>query len=261
MSNIEWTEQTWNVIIGCSKISDGCRNCYAINQAYRNNAIAQQIDPNSRGRLGYYQGLTEKRGNRIEWTGQIAFVEEALDIPLKRKKPTIYFVNSMGDLFHEDVTESQLDRVFAVMAQTPQHTYQVLTKRPMSMLDYIQTIDKPLSNVWLGTSLENQKTVSDRTQHLYKIHNRGWKTFYSCEPLLEEIELYLNHEAVDWVICGAESGHGARPFDENWARSLRDQCVATNTPFFYKQKMVDGHKVSLPELDGVVWNQKLQVEL
>jgi len=271
-SKIEWTEQTWNVILGCDKISAGCQNCYAIQQAYRNNAMAQSLEPSKRGRLAYYEGLTEKRGNRTEWTGKIAFVEEALEIPLKRKKPTIYFVNSMGDLFHEDVTDEMLNKIFTVFRRTPQHTYQVLTKRPDRMREYIRTLSwvgrhegyeayqggegsRPLDNVWLGTSIENQKAVIDRAHPLSLINQKGWNTFYSCEPLLEEIDLDLAFFPVDWVICGAESGHGARPFDEDWARCLRDQCVAFNVPFFYKQKMVGSKKISLPELDGKSWSQ------
>jgi protein gp37 len=134
MSNIEWTSKTWNPIVGCSRVSAGCQNCYAINQAYRNAAMGAKLD--NPGRLAYYEGLTEKRGNRVEWTGKVAFVPEALEIPLKTKKPTTWFVNSMSDLFHESVTDEQLDQIFAVIALTPQHTYQVLTKRPERMLEY-----------------------------------------------------------------------------------------------------------------------------
>lgn len=310
MTTIEWTDSTWNPIVGCSKISEGCRNCYAINQAHRNAAMAAKM-PNP-GRLAYYDGLTEKRGDRIEWTGQVRFVPKALEVPIKTRKPTRWFVNSMSDLFHESVTDEQLDRIFAVMAMTPQHTYQVLTKRPERMLEYLtkpcgytdalmscgiaygreslirqatlpwwspsddRGISFPLPNVWLGVTAENQKAADDRIPYL--VQTPAAIRFLSCEPLLEALDLstwvhprqsmtvgFSLVESVkvgdriscvsgiDWVITGAESGHGARPMNEDWVRGLRDQCVPAGVHFFYKQKLVGGHKVGLPELDGKVW--------
>jgi protein gp37 len=114
MTEISWTDKTWNPLVGCSKTSTGCKNCYAVQQAYRNEAIGKTME--NPGRLAYYEGLTEKRGNRIEWTGTVNFVPEALEIPLKRKKPTKWFVNSMSDLFHESVPDEWIDKIFAVMA-------------------------------------------------------------------------------------------------------------------------------------------------
>lgn len=269
MTTIEWTQETWNPILGCSKISEGCRNCYAINQAYRNWSMAQALPEDKRGRLAYYEGLTEKRGDRVEWTGKVAFVPEALEIPLKRKKPTTYFVNSMSDLFHESVADEWIDQIFAVMTLTPQHTYQVLTKRPQRMLKYFDNLNErrikiahnfvyptggflysewrrspksactysilPLPNVWLGTSIENQSVWELRSEALYRLHNQGWKTFYSCEPLLEDLDLYLRHRPVDWVIAGGESGSGARECHIDWIRSLAQQCQSANVPVFVKQ--------------------------
>lgn len=200
MSNIEWTEKTWNPIVGCSKISEGCRNCYAINQSHRNAAMGAKLD--NPGRLAYYEGLTEKRGDRTEWTGKVAFVPEALGIPLKTRKPTTWFVNSMSDLFHESVTDGQLDQIFAVMAASPRHTYQVLTKRPERMLAYFTerhlnrlgtvsgveiAIALPLPNVWLGVTVENQKAADERIPLL--LQTPAAVRFLSCEPLLEDIDL------------------------------------------------------------------------
>jgi protein gp37 len=136
MSTIEWTNETWNPFVGCSKISPGCTNCYAINQAYRNNAMAKEM-PNP-GRMRYYEGLAEKKGDRIDWTGIVRFVPEALEIPFHWKKPRKIFVNSMSDLFHESIPFEQIDQVIAVMALTGHHTYQALTKRPERMLRYFE---------------------------------------------------------------------------------------------------------------------------
>jgi protein gp37 len=133
MSNIEWTKRTWNPMVGCSKVSAGCQNCYAIKDAHR---LAG--NPNSKI-SSVYAGLTERCSDRTEWTGKVNFVPERLQLPLKTRKPTTWFVNSMSDLFHESVTDEQLDQIFAVMALTPQHTYQVLTKRPERMLEYLNS--------------------------------------------------------------------------------------------------------------------------
>lgn len=310
MTTIEWTEQTWNPTVGCSKISAGCQNCYAIRQAHRVWGMGKD-DP--RGQVVHYEGLTEKRGNRIEWTGKIAFAREALEIPLKRKKPTTYFVNSMSDLFHESIPDEWIDQIFVVMALTPQHTYQVLTKRPERMLSYFhksrwdgatyggfplskvaRIVEKlpvpaetvirchfPLPNVWLGVSIENQKAANERISWLMRTPTAV--RFLSCEPLLEDVDLTmikhthfwneyqseffdcwnalnpLDGKGIDWVICGAESGYGARPFDEDWARSLRDQCVEGGIKFFYKQNAKNGRKIPLPELDGRQWAEMPEV--
>ena len=259
MTSIEWTDETWNVFVGCSKISEGCRNCYAINQAYRNNAMAQAM-PNP-GRMKYYEGLTEKKDNRVEWTGLVRFVPEALDLPLKWKKPCHIFVNSMSDLFHECVTDDQLDQIFAVMALAQRHTFKVLTKRPERMVSYLRSAknrvrvaavdlgreksvehtaiescqwDWPLPNAWMGCTIENQKAVADRAHLLFKLY-QGWKTFYSVEPLLEAVELNLSQYPIDWAIVGGESGPGARAFYLDWARSVIQQCQTAKVPVFVKQ--------------------------
>ncbi|HET8686195.1 MAG TPA: DUF5131 family protein, partial [Methanosarcina sp.] len=205
MSNIEWTNESWNPILGCSKISAGCRNCYAINQAFRNWKMAEGLPENKRGRLAYYEGLTK---GFDDWTGKLVFVPEALEIPLKRKKPQTYFVNSMSDMFHKNVEDEWLDQIFAVMALTPQHTYQILTKRPERMEEYLsdpETIERieeagyefshnmdnlnnwPLPNVWLGVSVENQKAADERISLL--LDTPAAIRFLSCEPLLEFVDL------------------------------------------------------------------------
>jgi protein gp37 len=244
MTSIQWTEQTWNPTVGCSKVSEGCRNCYAIGQAYRNNAMGQKL--NNPGRLAYYDGLTEKRGGRTEWTGAAKFVPEALSIPIKRKKATTWFVNSMSDLFHDDVTDEQLGQVWSVMEETPRHTYQILTKRPERMMEAACSL-KTLPNVWLGVSVENQKAADDRIPLLRQ--TPAAIRFLSCEPLLEEVEIYRwldkgfgapvprgqRSPSIDWVIVGGESGPGARPCDIDWIRSIVAQCRDAEVACFVKQ--------------------------
>jgi protein gp37 len=203
VSKIEWTDETWNPIAGCSKVSPGCTNCYAEKMAGRLEAMGQ----------AKYAGLTVLQGSHRVWTGKIAFDEQALLAPLKRKKPTRYFVNSMSDLFHEHVTDEQIDRVFAVMALCPQHTFQVLTKRPERMLKYLTPtwsnyqpanvydaadaistdfIDRehtlwPLPNVWLGVSVESQKYADERIPLL--LQTPAAVRFISAEPLLGPVDL------------------------------------------------------------------------
>jgi protein gp37 len=226
MSKIEWTDETWNPVVGCSKVSEGCQNCYAIGQAYRNAAIAEtQENP---GRLAYYQGLTEKtHAGRTEWTGVVNTVPEALEIPLKWKKPRKVFVNSMSDLFHSAVPFEFIDQVFAMMALTPQHTYQILTKRPDRMLAYMQSrvekvlpfraelaraVGHPLTpmqderrirlfrsadlsivlpNIWLGVTVENQEQADRRIPLL--LQTPAAVRFLSCEPLIDWVELRAIH--------------------------------------------------------------------
>lgn len=242
MTKIEWTEHTWNVITGCNKISAGCANCYAADIAKR-----------------FW-------GDRA--FSDVQFHENRLAEPFKRKKPTTYFVNSMSDLFHNSVTDAQLDIIFAVMALTPQHSYQVLTKRPERMLKYFEWCERrhnlegkpvsfcrvdaieqsmyrwsysaqievfPLPNVLLGVTIENQKAVRDRSSQLHQLNQSGWKTFYSVEPLLESVDLSLNCYPVNWVIVGGESGTKARPFNLDWAREVQHQCEHSGIPYFFKQ--------------------------
>lgn len=252
MSKIEWTEETWNFIMGCTPVTlstksqSGCTNCYAKNMAWR----LQNM-----GTKGYDDVVRKDSNGEVQWTGKINFQSDALSKPVKKKKPTLYFVESMGDLFHKDVKYEWLESAFSVMSQCPQHTFQILTKRSQRASEYL-AFRSPLNNVWIGTSIETQEAFEARAYHLQELKQNGWKTFYSCEPLLEPLNLSLDLMPVDLVITGYESGHGARePISgEDAVRSLRDQCVATGTKFFYKQKVENGRKISLPELDGKVWS-------
>lgn len=268
-SSIEWTDATWNPVSGCSKVSQGCKHCYA-----------ERLFPRP------YPGrkFTDLRVH-----------PERLDQPLRWARPRRIFVNSMSDLFHEDVPDSFIDAVFGVMCMTPQHTYQILTKRPERMLKYfeignarvfywalqacgvIQRMNAcssedaasiahdrgqrafPLPNVWLGVSVENQETADERIPHL--LATPAAVRFLSCEPLIgpvsfrwapyyyratgETYRRYLERvgsvdefealRKLSWVIVGGESGPRARPMHPDWARCLRDQCVAAGVPFFFKQ--------------------------
>ena len=325
MTKIQWTEQTWNPIVGCTIATPGCTNCYAMKAAWR---MGHNLN------TPQYHGLTKKVNGNAVWTGKMNLVEKVLTQPLKRKKPTMYFVNSMGDLFHESVPDEWIDRVFAVMALCPQHMFQVLTKRADRMREYMTkpadhgrhiTIcdngrsystplmrarvhaevcnlfpkvppaalnaaakwqDKhypegdgfirawPLPNVWLGVSVEDQTRADERIPLL--LDTPAAVRFVSAEPLLGVIDLETawhgesaldgecwgecgwcekgypplhncqrgkqsnadyqrGRDGLDWVIVGGESGPNARPMNPDWARSLRDQCVAAGVPFFMKQ--------------------------
>lgn len=236
MSKIEWTEQTWNPITGCTKVSPGCKHCYAETMAKRLQAM---------GVPGYENGF------------KLSLVPERLNQPLQRRKPTMYFVNSMSDLFQDGVPESFIDQVMDVISATPQHTYQILTKRSENMRDYFSTRLVP-DNAWLGVSVEDKKYGKPRIPDLLRI--KAKTRFLSVEPLLEDLGR-LRLKGIHWVIVGGESGRGARPMREEWAISIRDQCEKENVDFFFKQwgawgedgkrrnKRANGRK-----LDGKVWD-------
>jgi protein gp37 len=209
-SKIEWTDHTWNPVTGCTKVSPGCKHCYAETLAKR----LQRMGAN-----GYENGF------------KLTLLPERLDGPLKRRKPTVWFVNSMSDLFHEQVPFDFIDQIFAVILATPQHRYQILTKRPERMAAYFAERTAP-SNVWLGTSVENRKHGVPRIAVLQRIncHVR----FLSIEPLLENVGA-LDLSGISWVIVGGESGPRARPMKPEWARAIRDQCYRSGVPFFFKQ--------------------------
>lgn len=210
-SKIEWTEQTWNPVTGCTKVSPGCKHCYAEVMAHRLQAM---------GAGGYSRGF------------QLTLHPERLQQPMKRKKPTVYFVNSMSDLFHEDVPDEYIAEVMGIMAQTPQHTYQVLTKRAERLPDFFSRHPAP-ANMWLGVSVEDRKYGVSRIAHLQQVQGASIR-FLSIEPLLEDVG-ELNLAGIDWVIVGGESGHHARPMHPEWAESVRDQCEAAEVAFFFKQ--------------------------
>ena len=236
MTSIEWTEKTWNPVTGCTRVSAGCKFCYAERMAKRLQAMGQ---PN------YANGF------------EVTCHEHMLRVPLKRKKPTMYFVVSMGDLFHEAVPDAFLQRVFDVMRETPRHTYQVLTKRPERMAHFANTVLAPgwPANVWAGTSIEDYK-VARRILPLKTVP--AVVRFLSCEPLLGPIGS-INLSGIHWVICGGESGPGARPMDLMWARDLRDHCVESDTPYFFKQWGGVNKKATGRMLDGRTWNEMPEV--
>lgn len=210
-SKIEWTEQTWNPVTGCTKISPGCKYCYAEVMAKRLKAM---------GAPGYENGFNT-----------ITLMHERLDQPLHRKKPTIYFVNSMSDLFHEAVPYDFIDRIFDTIRATPQHAYQILTKRAERMNEYFQTRPVP-DNAWLGVSVEDKKYGIPRIGYLQAI--KAKTRFLSIEPLLEDLGRF-SLKGIHWVIVGGESGVKARPMEESWVLKLRDQCQRNEIDFFFKQ--------------------------
>lgn len=268
-TGIEWTDATWNPIRGCSRVSEGCRNCYAEGVAKRFSGPGLP-----------YEGLIAKGG---QWNGEIKLVPEQLNQPLRWSKPRRIFVNSMSDLFHENVPYTYIDKVFAVMAMAHWHTFQVLTKRPDRMVAYFADIKKSpergfnvcsyfsaddeqidriaciprgLPNVWLGVSVEDQATADERIPLL--LQTPAAVRWISAEPLLGPVDLtrlnyaahayeidalnaenndgtYYEHTSLDWVVVGGESGRSARPMLREWARSLRDQCQAAGVPFLFKQ--------------------------
>lgn len=279
-TKIEWTERTWNPVVGCSIHSPGCKNCYAMRMAARLEAMAVKPDGDGNPALNHYVGTTESSRRGAVWTGKIGIApDDAFTAPLRRKKPTDYFVNSMSDLFHKDVPFEVVDRVFAVMALSPQHTYKILTKRSDRMLEYFQTVPQPrwmrpmkafardfprpeivhptsggillstvngaLPNVWLGVSIENRDALLNRATDLGQ--TPAAVRFWSAEPLLEDLGQINPIWLPDWVIVGGESGPGARPMHPDWARSLRDQCSAAGVPFHFKQW---GEYASVSEVEG-----------
>lgn len=236
-SRIEWTESTWNPVVGCTKISAGCKHCYAETMARRLQAM---------GVVGYEQGFKKVR------TLPFRLIE-----PLNRRQPTVYFVNSMSDLFHQDVPESFIDRVFDVMAKCPQHTFQVLTKRADRMAEYSHERLVP-DNVWLGTSVENKRHGVPRIAYLQWA--KAKTRFLSVEPLLEDVGK-LNLSGIEWVIVGGESGHGARPMKPSWVLNVKRQCEEQGVDFFFKQWGAFGadgvkrdKKSNGRELLGQTWN-------
>ena len=273
-SAIEWTDETWNPIVGCSIVSPGCTNCYAMKMAGRLEKMNRTGGSGS-NYVNHYDGTTKRVNGNTVWTGKLArAAAKTLLEPLRRKKPTKYFVNSMGDLFHEDCPNEWIDQVFAVMALCPQHTFQVLTKRAQRMLDYLAAdirawewtkqgrkivgrpfyVFRPLPNVWLGVSCERQEEADERIPLL--LQTPAAVRFISAEPLLGAIDLkpWLNVmieskdmpgypawtrrilPSLDWVIvAGGESGRHARPAHPQWLRALCDQCADACVAYFFKQ--------------------------
>lgn len=236
-SRIEWTEQTWNPAVGCTKISSGCKHCYAESMAKRLKAMDTP---------GYENGFA------------LQILPQRLLDPIKRKKPTVYFVNSMSDLFHDRIPDSYIEQVFEVIEQTPQHTYQILTKRAARMARYFKKRSVP-DNAWLGVTVENRKHGIPRIDYLRKVPSRI--RFLSIEPLLEDVGA-LDLSSIHWVIVGGESGPKARPMKQEWADSVRLQCAKQQVAFFFKQWGgwgADGQRRAKSangrELNGRTWDE------
>lgn len=228
-SSIEWTEATWNPVTGCTKISPGCAHCYAERMAKRLKAMGQ---PN------YRNGF------------KLTLQEHALHLPLSWKKPRMIFVNSMSDLFHDDVPAEFIQRVFRVMNHAHWHQFQVLTKRGDRLFE-LQHLLKWTQNIWMGVSVESQEYLP-RVDDL-RCTEAAIK-FLSLEPLLGPLPT-IDLRQIDWVIVGGESGPGARPIDPQWVRQIRNQCKAAGTPFFFKQWGGVQKKKAGRELDGHTYNE------
>lgn len=221
-TSIEWTDSTWNPVAGCSIITPGCTNCYAMRMAARLDAMG----------VPKYAGLTRKSGGRYIWTGRIALDEAALSVPARWRKPRMIFVNSMSDLFHPDVPVEFIVRVWAAMAATPHHVFQVLTKRPERMREVLSEIaPQPLGHVWLGTTVEDN-AVTGRLDELRA--TPAVIRFVSFEPLIGSVDK-ADLTSIQWAIVGGESGPRARPMLEDWVDEIHDLCAEAETAFFFKQ--------------------------
>lgn len=239
-SSIEWTEATWNPLAGCTVISPGCTNCYAMRLAGRLAVIGQEK----------YAGTTRKSGRRSVWNGRVKLDEKSVGLPAKWRGGRRIFVNSMSDLFHEDVPADIIQRIFKTMLATPRHTYQILTKRA-ERLEALSPALPWADNIWMGVSVE-------RADYLWRIdHLRRSGAaikFLSLEPLLGPLA-NMNLAGIDWAIAGGESGPGARPIETDWVRSIRDQCVAAGVAFHFKQWGGHNKKKTGRLLDGRTWDE------
>lgn len=239
-SKIEWCDRVWNPVTGCTRVSPGCDNCYAIRQSHRFSAVP-----------GKFSGTTQETEHGIDWSGKVTCHEDLLDMPLRWRKPSRIFVNSMSDLFHDDVPVEFIRKVLHLATVCSRHTFMILTKRPLRMklvmTKWSEDFNCVLRNIWLGVSCENQAMADQRIPHLLK--TPAAVRFVSYEPALGPIHIGKYFEkpitiygglkefppAIDWVICGGESGPGARPMHPDWARSVRDQCKAAGVAYFFKQ--------------------------
>jgi protein gp37 len=240
-SSIEWTEATWNPVAGCTVISPGCTNCYAMRMAHRLELMGQPK----------YAGTTRISGGRAKWNGNVKLDIAALDIPKRWIIGRTIFVNSMSDLFHEAVPLDFIQQVFATMAEVKQHTFQILTKRAERAAELSTSLHWP-ENVWMGVSVESNEYVG-RIDQLRRTD--AAIKFLSLEPLLGPLES-LNLTGIDWAIAGGESGPAARPVNPDWIRSIRDQCLARGVAFHFKQWGGANKKKAGRVLDGRTWDEK-----
>jgi protein gp37 len=221
-TSIEWTDATWNPVAGCTVLSAGCTNCYAMRMAARLEAMG----------LEKYAGTTRKSGGRAKWTGHLRLDHAALRTPIEWSRPRYVFVNSMSDLFHVDVPVSFIRAVWSTMEATPQHTYQILTKRPDRMAEVLSSGTFPvLRNVWLGTSVEDGRVVI-RLDELRRVP--AAIRFVSFEPLIGSVA-GAELDEIHWVIVGGESGPAARPMDPMWVDEIEAACRRVGAAFFFKQ--------------------------
>jgi len=219
-SHIEWTERVWNPLTGCTRIGQGCVHCYAERMSQRLQAMGRPE----------YQGIVDDKGH---WTSKINLLSDRLEDPLHWKKPSRIFVNSMSDLFHKDVPQSFINQVVTVMSNAPQHIFQILTKRydrPFLAL-YPQDASP---HIWIGFSICNQDDAEKARTYLRFVSEMGWHTWVSYEPATENV-IWKGFEFIEWLVCGGESGPGARPMHPDWARSARDWCKQNQIPFYFKQ--------------------------
>jgi protein gp37 len=237
-SSIEWTEFTWNPVRGCSVVSPGCTHCYAMKLAHRFSGPGRP-----------YEGLTRPSGGGGVWSGVVRPIPALLDQPLRWRSPRLVFVNSMSDLFHDEVPTSFIHEVFEVMRRANWHQFQVLTKRAARLVEFGSALSWP-ANVWMGVSVENERQL-DRVDH----SRRGPSAvrFLSLEPLLGPLPS-LNLDGIGWVIVGGESGPGARTIRAEWVREIRDHCLDAGVPFFFKQWGGFRKKRTGRELDGRTWD-------
>lgn len=278
-TKIPWTEETLSPFVGCTKKSEGCDNCAALQFAVRH---AHNPKFPLDARIAY-QSVIEKKDGKWNWNGKTALIESRLNVPLKWNKPRMIFLGFMGDIFHPSNSFADIARVFEVVNKTPQHTYQVLTKREKRMAEYFDIVQDVPENVWPGVSVENQDQANKRIPVLLKIHAKI--RFISIEPMLGPVDLtmiekltehgttfinvlngtsfglfdinYQNFKPINWVICGGESGPKARPMHPDWVRSIKDQCQAANVPFFFKQW---GEWMIFDDLPSVLRGQLLRGE-
>lgn len=239
-TSIEWTDATWNPVAGCTVLSPGCTNCYAMRMASRLEAMS----------VKKYEGLTRRSGGRAVWTGKVQLDQSSLDIPKRWSKPRKIFVNSMSDLFHENVPAKFVACVWNVMAETPQHTYQILTKRPDRMAEICNQLPT-LKNVWLGTSVENGDYL-DRIDQLRLVG--AVVRFISFEPLIGSVA-GANLKNIHWVIVGGESGPRSRPMREEWVDEIERMCRREGTAFFFKQWGGKNKKATGRSYRGVTYDE------
>lgn len=219
-SKIEWTERVWNPLTGCTRIGQGCVHCYAERMAARLAAMGK-VD---------YQDVVNEKGH---WNGQVKLLFDKLHEPMRWKKPSRVFVNSMSDLFHETVPQIFINQVVRAMSDAHWHTFQVLTKRydrPFLALYPQDAVD----HIWIGFSICTQQDAEKAREYLRMVSDDGWRTWISYEPALEQID-WRGFEFVEWLVCGGESGPEARPMHPDWARSARDWCKKNSIPYFFKQ--------------------------